>query len=168
MEVEINAGSVELRKVIGMRCTGMKKGVDKVLMLPRSVRGSSVDGVSINRVLAASTGESIRAASAVAAVEMRTVAAGALEARIDVSGSAEEVNGSRTSGSAIPNSAARKLRKNVSSVRERTLWMKVVLVPRHMEKAPLLDESAERASTREYEFFRCSLSGDEGGAADCR
>jgi hypothetical protein len=107
----------------------------------------------MRRVLAASIGESIRAASAAAAVDIRTVAMGAVEASIEASGRVEVVGGTRMSGSETANSAARKLRKKVSRVLDMMLWMKVELVPRHTEATPLLEETADRASSRECEFL---------------
>jgi hypothetical protein len=121
VEVEMKVGIVDVRNVIGIKCAGMRYGVDRVRTVPRRVRGSSDDGVRISRVRAASTGERTRAAIAVAAVEMRTVVVGEAEARMEESGMVDVLSGMRTSGSAIPKRAARKLRKKVSSVRERTL-----------------------------------------------
>lgn len=145
----MNVGIVEVRKVIGIKWKGMRYGLDSVRSVPRSDRGSSDEGVRMRRVLAASIGESTRAASAVAAVEMRTVAAGDADARIEMSGMVEVVKGTRISGSEIPNKAARKLRKKVSRVRARMLCIKVAFVPRHIDKAPLLEERAESASIKE-------------------
>lgn len=44
--------------------------------------------------------------------------------------------------------------------------MKVELVPRHTETMPLLDDSAESASSSECEFFSWILPGG-GGAGGC-
>lgn len=41
--------------------------------------------------------------------------------------------------------------------------MKVVFVPLHIDRAPELEDSEERASRREWEFLRSSLDGDDGG-----
>ena len=68
-------------------------------------------------VLAASIGARTSEDNAAAAVAIRTVAAGAVELRMEVSGIAPEDAGTSISFSATPNTAARKLRKNVSSVR---------------------------------------------------
>ena len=74
----------------------------------------------MRRVRAASIGASSRAESAVDAVAIRTVTAGDTDARIVESVTPVEVE--RTiSLSAMPKTAARKLRKNVSKVRRRTL-----------------------------------------------
>lgn len=112
----MRVGSVDVRKVIGSRCAGMRYGGDSVRIVPRRVRGSSEEGVRISLVLAASTGESISAANAAAVVEMRTVAMGAVEASMEASGSVDVVGGTSMSGSERPKSAARKLRKKVSRV----------------------------------------------------
>jgi hypothetical protein len=75
----------------------------------------------MRRVRAASTGERTSAARVAAAVEMRTVAVGDVELRMEVSGIADVVKDIKPSGSTIPKSAARKLRKKVSRVRARML-----------------------------------------------
>lgn len=74
-------------------------------------------------VLAASIGARTRAEMVVAAVLIRTVAIGDADARIETSGitPAPVNSGTRTSFSAIPNMAAKKLLKNVSNVRVRIL-----------------------------------------------
>ena len=41
--------------------------------------------------------------------------------------------------------------------------MNVVFVPRHIDKAPLLLDNAESASTREWEFLRSNRDGDGSG-----
>ena len=121
VEVEMRVGSVEVKKVIGSKWNGGRYGVDRVRIDPRRLLGSSEEGVRIRRVRAASTGESSRAAMDAAAVEMSTVATGEVDAKIEVSGMADVLNGISTSGSAIPKSAARKPRTKVSMVRARTL-----------------------------------------------
>lgn len=74
----------------------------------------------ISRVRAASTGARIRAERAVAAVAIRTVAVGETEART-VESEMFDAEERAMSFSAMPKTAARKLRKNVSKVRRRTL-----------------------------------------------
>lgn len=76
--------------------------------------------MSIRRVLAASMGASNSAEIPVAAVAIRTVAMGDVDARIVLS--EKDAAAERAiSDSAMPNTAARKLRKKVSKVRRRTL-----------------------------------------------
>ena len=91
-----------------------------VRKVPSSVRGSSVDGVRISLVFAASTGASTSAVREAAAVAIRTVAAGDIDDSTEESG-IEDDDANSTSCSAIPKSAARKLRKKVSSVFESML-----------------------------------------------
>ena len=82
----------------------------------RRERGSCDAGVRINLVRAASIGARRRDDMAVAAVAMRTVAVGEIDARIEVSEKeAGDVRAISVSG--IPNVAAKKDRKNVSKVR---------------------------------------------------
>lgn len=162
---EINVGIVDVRTVIGMRCPGMRYAGDSVRRVPSSVRGSSVDGVRTSRVLAASTGASTKADKAAASVAMRTVAVGEIDDRTEESG-IDDDDAKRTSCSATPNSAARKLRKKVSSVFESMLWMKAVFVPLHIDRAPLLDDNEDRASSNECEFLSSNRPGGVCGAAD--
>lgn len=87
-------------------------------------------------VLAASMGAKSKAEIPVAAVAIRTVAVGDIDANIVLSekdGVAERA----ISDSAMPKTAARKLRKNVSNVRIRMLYMNVEFVPRQIARAPL-------------------------------
>lgn len=82
--------------------------------------GSCDAGVRISRVRAASTGARMRAESAVAVVAIKTVAAGDTEPRM-VASDMPVANDGEMSLSATPKTAARKLRKNVSKVRSRTV-----------------------------------------------
>ena len=102
-----------------------------------------------NRVLAASIGASTSADKAAAAVAMRTVEAGEGDESIEESGIEPEDNGSNTSLSAIPKTAARKLRKNVSRVRTKMLYTNVEFVARHMANTPLFEDRDDSASIRE-------------------
>jgi hypothetical protein len=115
-----SVGILELRTVMGTRCAGMRYAGESVRKVPSRVRGSSVEGVRINLVFAASTGASTRADSDAAAVAIRTVAVGDIEDSTEASG-IEDDEANRTSCSATPNRAARKLRKKVSRVFERML-----------------------------------------------
>lgn len=72
------------------------------------------------RVLAASIGASSSADIPVAAVAIRTVAAGEVDANVVLSEN-EAVADRAISDSAMPKTAARKLRKNVSNVLSRML-----------------------------------------------
>lgn len=120
MELEIRAGIEEARKVMGMRCVGTKYECGRVLIVLRSDRGSWSAGVRIRRVRAASIGARTSADRAVAAVAIMTVAAGNVDPNIvesDILVEAVRV----MSFSAMPRRAAKKLRKNVSKVRRRTL-----------------------------------------------
>ena len=103
----------------------------------------------INRVRAASIGARTNADKAAAAVAMRTVEVGEGEESIEESGIDPEDNGSSTSLSAIPNTAAIKLLKNVSRVRTKMLYTKVEFVARHMPNAPLFEERDDNASMME-------------------
>lgn len=149
MLVEIKVGSVEVKKVIGMRWPGIKYAAGKVLSVPSRVRGSWLEGVRMSLVLAASIGASRMADMAAAAVVIRIVAAGDAEARMDESGTAPDEVGTSMSFSATPSIAAKKLLKNVSIVRASTPYTNVELVPRHIASAPPLDDRAESASRRE-------------------
>lgn len=99
-------------------------------------------------------GASTKDERAVAAVAIKTVATGVVEARIEVSGIDPDDSGSKMSFSATPNTAPRKLLKKVSNVRSSMLYTNVEFVARHMASAPLSDERAERASISECGFFR--------------
>jgi len=119
----------------------------------------------MSRVLAASTGARTRAEREAAAVAMRTVAVGAIDESTEESG-IDEDEAIRTSCSATPNKAARKLRKKVSSVLERMVCMKVVLVALHIERAPLFDDRDDNASRRECEFLSSKLPDVFDGPVD--
>jgi hypothetical protein len=107
-------------------------------------------------VLAASIGARTSPEIAAAAVVMRMVAAGDVEARMDVSEIAPGDVESRTSTSATPNTAARKLLKNVSNVRARMLYTKVEFVARHIANAPPVEDRPDSTSRSEWGFFRRS------------
>jgi hypothetical protein len=117
---ETNVGIVDDRSVIGRRCAGIRYAGDRVCRVPIKVLGPSLAGVRMSRVRAASTGARTRAESDEAAVAMSTVAAGESDDKTAESGTVDEEE-YKTSCSATPNSAARKLRKNVSSVLDRML-----------------------------------------------
>lgn len=163
--LERKVGIVDVRTVIGIRWPGMRYAGERVRSVPNSVRGSSVDGVRISLVFAASTGARTSADRDAAAVAMSTVAAGEIDDRTEESGIVED-DVKSTSCSAMPKSAAKKLRKKVSRVLERMLWMNAVLVPFHMDRAPLLLEREDRASIRECEFLSSNLPGSVGGPVD--
>jgi hypothetical protein len=118
-EWDTREGRVEERNVMGISWNGMRYGVESVRRVPSNVLGSSDEGVRIRRVRAASKGEQTRPATAQAAVEMKTVTVGEVEERIEASGMAEGVSGTRMSGSDTPSRAARKERMKVSRVRVR-------------------------------------------------
>lgn len=158
-------GMVEVKTVIGIRWPGIRYAGLKVRNVPSSVRGSSVEGVRMSLVFAASTGARTSAVRDAAAVAMSTVAAGDMDDSTEESG-IEDDDAKRTSCSATPNSAARKLRKKVSRVFARMLWMKAVLVPLHMDRAPLFEDSEDSASISECEFLSSILPGCVDGAAD--
>ncbi len=120
VDVAMKAGIEEVRKVIGIKCVGVRYAGDSVLTVASNDLGSCDDGVRMSRVLAASIGARIRAESAVAAVVMRTVAVGDTDARTAESDMPVAPDRAM-SFSAMPKTAARKLRKNVSKVRRRTL-----------------------------------------------
>lgn len=103
----------------------------------------------IKRVLAASIGASTSADKAAAAVAMRMVETGEGDESIEVSGIEPDESGSRTSLSAIPRTAARKLRKKVSNVLIKILYTNVEFVARHIANAPLFAESADSTSISE-------------------
>lgn len=152
---------MEVRNVIGMRCVGISHDGDRVRTVESRERGSWEVGVRIRRVRAASIGARRRADRPVAAVAIRTVAIGDVEANMfesDILAAAA----SASSVSATPKTAAKKLRKKVSKVRSSTVYRKVEFVPRHIEIAPLFDESEDKASMIECGFFIDSLSGDVG------
>ena len=75
----------------------------------------------MSRVRAASIGARKRDVIAEDAVAIRTATIGEAAASIDASGTAPDAVGSKTSGSAMPKVAARKLRMKDSSVRDTTL-----------------------------------------------
>ena len=100
-------------------------------------------------VLDASIGESNNDDIAVEAAAIKTDAIGAVEVNIDELGIAPVFGGTSISASAIPKIAANKPRRNGSSVRNNTLYMNVVFVPRHSESTPLLADNEDNASNRE-------------------
>jgi len=115
----MSVGRVEVRKVIGIRCAGMRYEGDSDRSVPSKVRGSSDDGVRMSRILAASIGASRSADRAAAAVATSTVVPGEADDRIEF-GIAPVATGMSTSVSASPMTAAKKLWKNASNVFERT------------------------------------------------
>ena len=120
VEVAINVGSEELRNVMGMRCSGVSHAGESVRTVACNDLGPWSVGVRISRVLAASIGASRRAERVVAAVAIRTVAAGEVETRTEESDMLAKLD-QAISFSATPKTAAKKLRKNVSHVRSRTV-----------------------------------------------
>lgn len=163
-EVEINAGSVDVRKVIGTRCVGIRYAGESVPNVASRVRGECDEGVRMSLVLEASTGERTSAAIAADAVAISTDATGEVDVKIDELGIAPVDAGTSMSASATPNVAASMPRKNVSNVRDKRLYMKVVFVARHSDRAPLLDDNDERASKRECVFLSCKRCEDRGSS----
>ena len=133
---------------------------ESVCKVPHNVRGEREEGVRISLVLDASMGESNKADIAADAVAIKTEAIGALEVNIDVLGIAPVLGGTRMSASAIPNTAASTPRKNVSAVRDSRLYTNVVFVARQRERAPLLADKEDSASSKECVFLS-SISCDE-------
>ena len=121
--------------------------------MANNVRGRRVEGVRMSLVLDASMGESSKDDKAADAVAIKTEAIGALEVNIDALGMAPVLGGTSTSVSAIPNTAARTPRRNVSIVRDSKLYMNVVFVARHSENAPLFADNEDSASRRECVFL---------------
>jgi hypothetical protein len=126
-----------------------------------NVRGEREEGVRMSLVLDASIGESNSDDIAADAVAIKTDATGAVDVSIDALGIAPVLGGASTSTSAMPNTAASKPRKKVSSVRDSMLYMNVVLVPRHSESAPLLADKDDSTSSRERVFLSCIRYGEE-------
>jgi len=120
-DVEISAGSVEVRKVIGIRCVGIIKEGESVRNVASNVRGDCEEGVRISLVLAASIGERITAAMAADAVAIRIDAIGEVDVSTDELGIAPVDAGTSISASAIPKVAASMPRKKVSNVLDKRL-----------------------------------------------
>lgn len=121
VEEDINVGILDVRNVMGIRWAGTRYAGERVRNVPSKVRGSNVEGVRMIRVRAASIGARTRPEIAAAAVEIKILASGEVEASIEASGMTPDVRGTNASPSATPNSAARKLRKNPSSALVKTL-----------------------------------------------
>ena len=94
---------------------------DNVRRVARRLRGDCEDGVKISVVLEASIGASSSDEIAEATVAIRTDAPGTLEASIAELGIAPGGAGIRMSVSAMPKTAAKKLRRKVSSVLDKRL-----------------------------------------------
>lgn len=120
-EVEMSAGSVDVRKVIGIKCVGIKKEGESVRNVASNVRGECAEGVRISLVLEASIGESISAEIAADAVAIKTDAIGAVDVSIEELGIAPVDAGTSMSASAMPKVAASMPRRNVSNVRDKRL-----------------------------------------------
>ena len=117
-EVDIKEGMVEVRNVMGRRCDGMMyDGEGRVLIVARRERGAREAGVRIRRVRAVSMGESRRVEMSVPVTEIKTLATGAVEVKIDVLGGAARGVGVDISDSAIPRTPARRDRRKVSRAR---------------------------------------------------
>jgi hypothetical protein len=166
VEVEMAAGIVDVRNVMGARWDGIMYEGFNVRSVASRDRGSLDDGVKMSRVRAASIGARKRDVIAEDAVAIRTATIGEAAASIEAFGIAPEAVGISTSGSATPNVAARKLRMNDSSVRESIEYMNVEFVARHNEKGPLFADKDESASSKECGFLMFSRYGDCSGRLD--
>lgn len=166
VEVEMTAGIVDVRNVIGARWDGMMYEGFNVRSVASRERGSLDDGVKMSRVRAASIGARKRDVIAEDPVAIRTATIGEAAASIDAFGIAPDAVGIRISGSATPNVAARKLRMKDSSVRDSIPYMNVEFVARHSENGPLFADNDESASSRECGFLISSRYGDFSGRLD--
>lgn len=125
------------------------------------MRGEREDGVRMSLVLDESMGESNKDDIAADAVAIKTEAIGAVELNIDALGMVPVLGGTSMSASATPNTAANTPRKKVSRVRDSKLYMNVVFVARHRERAPLLADNEDSASSKECVFLSCIRWGEE-------
>jgi len=159
VDAETRVGRHPWRIVAGARLAGRIQE-PRLRTVAGKVRGGWVQGVSINRVRAISTGARITAARADASVVASKDDSGDGEEMISrPPGTAEDEAGEEGSGSA--STAQSKDRKNVVSEERSTLWMKVLFEPFHTPHAPSVCHRYDNTAVKEDVDFKAMVCGEE-------